>query len=706
MKKFYTYILFLAAISSVFGQHVYHIDSLYTSLQKEKGVGRADIYNALAWEYRKAYPDSTIFYSNKAIDLLQSLNKEERIAQSLNYIGIAYHYKGDQVKSFDYYHMAMDKAIQHVDSLQYAHSLNSLGRLFLTQGDFVKSYDYYFTSLGIFEQLNDEEGLSYSYKSLSDLYQTQNNFLKAQEMSEKAFEIRLQTGNIPGQISMLLELAQIQEHNKNYDKAFDYYLQAKVKAESIDDIINIASINVGISNLYFIQKKYPEALIFAEKALNQTLGTKNLNLSGIIYLQLGKIHYEEKEFAKAESYFQQALDASEKSREFALRQEAHYFLSEICKNRADLHCAYSNFQEYVELQQILNDAEAARSIERLESRLEIEKRERENEILKANQARDQAVIDRQRTYNVALVIIVLAILALVINLWITSMRRRVDNQKLQKKNNHIAVQREEITLQNRKINEQNKELQRHNKALADLNKEKDTLMNIVAHDLKSPFNRIKGIAELLSLSGLNEEQRNYVALLKSISQSGHDLIRDLLDVNAFEYDRRKPEITKVDLHDLLIEKVKGFYADAKSKYIELKMESADSSVFIESDKVYLSRILDNLISNAIKFSAPGKPVILRAGRKNTYVYISIKDFGQGFTEEDKLHIYSKFTKLSAQPTAGESSNGLGLAIVKTLVDRLGAEINLETDFGKGSEFVIKFPNVKSEVTFENLLYQN
>ncbi|ELR73531.1 hypothetical protein C900_02616 [Fulvivirga imtechensis AK7] len=706
MKTLFTFIAFLVMPLMAFSQHVSHIDSLYASLRAVSGVDRVDVYNALAWEYRKSYPDSTIYYGNQALYLLKELKIEGKKAQSLNYIGIAYHYKGDQVRSFDYYHMAMDEAIQHGDSIQYAHSLNSLGRLFLTQGDFLKSYDYYFTALGIFEELNDQEGLSYSYKSLSDLYQTQNNYAKAQEMSEKAFNIRLATGNVPGQISMLIELAQIQEYNKNYEKAFDYYLQAKVKAESINDGINIASINVGIANLYFAQEKYPESLIFAKKALNLAGDTKNLHLVALIYLQLAKIYYEERDFALAELYFKQALKASEKSREYSLRQEAYYFLSEICKSRGDIACSYENFQHSVKLRQILNDAEAARSIERLESRLEIEKRERENELLKANQARDQAMIDRQRTYNVALIIIVLAVVSLVINLWITSMRRRVDNQKLQRKNDHIAVQREEITQQNRKINQQNKELQKHNKALAELNKEKDTLMNIVAHDLKSPFSRINGIGELLTLSGLNEEQRNYVALLKSIAQSGIDLIRDLLDVNAFEYDRRKPEISKVDLHDLLIEKMKGFYADAKSKYIELKMEGADSPVFIKSDKIYLSRILDNLISNAIKFSDPGKPVILKAGRSDNHVFISIKDFGQGFSDEDKIHIYQKFTKLSAQPTAGESSNGLGLAIVKTLVDRLGAEIELETEVGKGSEFTIKFTPTRQEVTYENLISQN
>lgn len=702
MKRFLAvFVMISLAPTGVISQNISQIDSLYSALSKVDGADQIDVYNALAWEYRKSYPDSTLFFTGKALELVEKLKMEGKAAQSLNYMGVAYHYKGDQVKSFDYYNLAMEAAIKHKDSAQYAHSLNSLGRLFLTQGDFVKSYDYYFTALEIFEKINDAEGLSYCYKSLSELYQTQDNYKKALEMSEKAFEIRLATDNIPGQVSMLIELAQIQEHEENFERAFDYYLQAKVKAESIDDIINIANINIGISNLYYIQEKYPEALIFAQKASNMAGDTRNLNLLSRIDLQLGKIYFVEKDFDKARFYFNKVLETASKSRELMLQQDAYYYLAEICEVKGNINCAYENFQRYADVKQALNNAEVARTIERSEARLEIEKKDRENELLLANQARDQALIDRQRTYNTTLAIVVIAILILVINLWVTGRKRRRANEKLQQKNAYIAKQQEEISEQNEMINAQNKVLHKHNNDLEELNNEKDTLMSIVAHDLKSPFNRIKGIGELLSLSGLTEEQRNYVSLLKSISQSGIDLIRDLLDVNAFEFEKRKPEISKVDIYSLLLEKVKGFYADAKSKNIELRMEGGETHIFIHSDRVYLSRILDNLISNAIKFSDSGHPVILKVGRSDNYTFISIKDFGQGFTEEDKQNIYKKFTKLSAQPTAGESSNGLGLAIVKTLVDRIEAEIVLHTELGKGSEFTIKFPS-RVEVAFAKL----
>ena len=109
------------------------------------------------------------------------------------------------------------------------------------------------------------------------------------------------------------------------------------------------------------------------------------------------------------------------------------------------------------------------------------------------------------------------------------------------------------------------------------------------------------------------------------------------------------------------------------------------------DKDYLNRIVDNLISNAIKFSKKNSSIEVSAGHSSSDFWISVKDYGPGFSENDKAHLFQKFKKLSARPTAGETSNGLGLAIVKTLVDRLKGKIELISEQGKGSEFILRFP---------------
>lgn len=669
-------------------QDLSQIKKISEAINGAKGADRVDLFNELAWEYRKSHPDSMLYYTDKAIEHVKALKLKGKLAQSFNYKGIAYHYKGDPIKSFDYYHKAIDEALAFQDSVQYAHSLNSLGRLFFAQGDLIKAYDYYFDALELFKKVNNKEGLSYCYKSLSELYQTQNNYEKALEMSERALKIRQESGNIPGQISLLIELGEIQEHNKHYNKSFDYYLKAKVKAEALNDVINIANTNIGIAHLYCVQKKYSDALHYAQKALKMSGGTGNMTLVSKIHAQLGRTYFLEGKFEKANYYFDKVLKASKLLKNLKLQQEAYYNLAKICEVQGRIDCAYKNFQQHSSVKDSLNNAEVARKIERMESLLEIEKRELENEMLLENQAEIKELnVKQQLKYNLALSAAIIAIFILIIKLWTTGKKRRII---LQRKKT-IAEQQEEIKAKNEMIFYQNQELQNHNRSLAELNSEKDILMSIVAHDLKSPFNSIKGIAELLNLSELNEDQRKYISLLKKVSEDGLNLIKDLLEINAFEEQSSEPTLSDIHIHDFLLGKQEAFQEDAELKQINLKVASSASELFLHSDAVYLSRILHNLISNAIKFSNYGKSVILKAGENEGRIFISVKDYGQGFSEADKQNIYKKFTRLSAQPTAGENSNGLGLAIVKLMVDRLGAEIELHTELGKGSEFIITFP---------------
>jgi signal transduction histidine kinase len=240
---------------------------------------------------------------------------------------------------------------------------------------------------------------------------------------------------------------------------------------------------------------------------------------------------------------------------------------------------------------------------------------------------------------------------------------------------------------------QNERLSRRNQELSDLNHEKDTLMSIVAHDLKSPLSRIEGMTYLLEEDGkLTDEQREYVRMLKAATRSGLDLITDLLDVHMLE-ENVEPNYATFDISKFLFEKTEAFLPGAEAKKIHLNITRVENED-VYTDRDYLDRIFENLLSNAIKFSPKNSVVDIAADRADGEFWISVKDRGPGFSEQDREQMFQKFKKLSARPTGGETSNGLGLAIVKTLVDRLKGEIELVSQQGRGSEFVVRFPQEK------------
>jgi signal transduction histidine kinase len=331
----------------------------------------------------------------------------------------------------------------------------------------------------------------------------------------------------------------------------------------------------------------------------------------------------------------------------------------------------------------------ARQIEKLQFQLEIEKKESENEILKAKKTSDDATIAQQRLENIILIAVITFVSALFFVQYRNSKKKRETNEKLEQQYAEIQKQKQEIA-------DQNEKLEKRNHELSDLNHEKDTLMNIVAHDLKSPLNRIHGLSDLVEVEGnLSNEQNKYLGLIRDSTRSGLDLIVDLLDVNSLEVNR-EPRYSNFNLSLFLNDRVGSFGHYASVKEIEIKLiERNIDDIYL--DQEYLSRIMDNLISNAVKFSPRNSLIIISAEKVNGFYTIEVKDHGPGFSPADKKFLYQKFKKLSARPTAGETSNGLGLAIVKILVDRLDGIIELNSTPGLGSEFTISFPVLK-EVT--------
>lgn len=683
--RFFLFLWLFLPLTAI-SQNLELIERIKSSLPKEETEKRYTILNDLAWEYRFAYPDSTIYYSEIAYQLGQRLNLPKGLARAVNILGIAENYKGERLKAFEYYSRALDIATAQNDSLQIAHANNNIGRLFYEQGILSRSYDYFVTARSIFTAINDSSGLAYTYQSLANLYKSQRDYEKAEENYLKAYEIRLALGNPRDIMSALVYLARHYQDANDPEKAIHYLRLADSTGHTINDEINLAEIKTYLAESYLAKGRLQEAEEISNEGMAVILKKNNLRMMPQAYQTMGLILLQKNDLKGAKKHFTMALDIADRIKDLNGKMEAYYHLWKVSEKLNDRSGSVNHQNQYLILKDSIKDLDLARQVERLQFEIDIQRKEQENSILKADQEKIASKVQQQKLQNLILIVIIGFISMLGLLQWLNAKKRRSINEKLLKQNEEIQSQRGEIITQNDKLSKRNLQL-------SDLNHEKDTLMSIVAHDLKSPLNRIDGLIYLLEMDNkLTQDQRNYLAMMRDATGSGLDLITDLLDVHMIE-ENVEPNYSTFDISDFLLEKTEAFQQRAASKNIHLNIKRVENEE-VFTDRSYLDRIFDNLLSNAIKFSPKNSIVDISADRTEYDFWISVKDRGPGFSNHDQEFLFQKFKKLSARPTAGETSNGLGLAIVKILVDRLKGKIELTTQQGKGSEFTIRFPQQK------------
>ncbi|MBC8111948.1 MAG: HAMP domain-containing histidine kinase, partial [Verrucomicrobia bacterium] len=211
--------------------------------------------------------------------------------------------------------------------------------------------------------------------------------------------------------------------------------------------------------------------------------------------------------------------------------------------------------------------------------------------------------------------------------------------------------------------------------------------------LKSPLNSIKGIMQLFEMENdnLTDEQKEYLRYISSASTRLFNLITDILNVNRIETGKTDLRLEKFNIFHFIEDLVFGLKISADKKNIKIFLESNCKNLEFVSDKSMLAQVMENLISNAIKFSPLGKKIIVWVMKEGDLLRLEVEDEGPGIISEELPLLFDKFKRLSTRPTAGEDSTGLGLSIVKGLIENLQGEISVDSEVGKGSKFTVNFP---------------
>jgi signal transduction histidine kinase len=244
------------------------------------------------------------------------------------------------------------------------------------------------------------------------------------------------------------------------------------------------------------------------------------------------------------------------------------------------------------------------------------------------------------------------------------------------------------------------EIERHVRSreeLTRIDREKGEFLSIVSHELRTPLNTILGFSQLLiegTEGELSESQLEDVRIIQMSGKNLLGLINDILDLSAIESGTIQIHPTTVDVASLARDIDSEFRGQLKSKKTEMRLEVEGETLLAHADRKRVYQIINNLVSNAVKFTPKGT-VTLKAGKRGDFVEVVVSDTGAGIPEDDLGTIFSEFQQ-SGTSTMRSKGTGLGLAICKKLVDMQGGDIAVQSREGKGSTFTFTLPRETGE----------
>lgn len=528
-------------------------------------------------------------------------------------------------------------------------------------GDLEESLEAYLRSIDAARKAQNFQGEANAYGAIAGIYSSASNHRNAMIYFNKAISILRQSHDSVSLASAILNAGDEFLTIKIYDSALLYFREAEIIFQKTDYLIGKAysSGNIGMVLASMGEDNLAEQKIKEATHILEELG--DYYPVCVYLLSMSDIHHQKGDKPAALHYATRSLLLAQ---QYGLKEqisESSLKLSELYMRAGNTDESFRHYKNHIVYRDSVNNLEAVQNMADLRTEYEISQKQLELFEKEEMLAREKWI----RNAFIAAFCVMIFLAALTY--------RNFKNQQRT----------------NQKVTEQKEEIERKNKDLISLNEEKNNLISIVAHDLKSPVNQIKGMISLVRMTcKVDEESATYFDMMEQSSVRLSDMINKILNVEAIEATQLNVILEPVNFSDVVRANVNRSIVEVNRKQIQIQT-SLPENIIVNSDLRYTDQVIDNLLSNAIKFSPPGKNIYITITHHDTTALCEIRDEGPGISESDKKKLFKKYQKLSAMPTSNESSTGLGLSIVKKFVDAMGGEIWCESEPGNGASFFVR-----------------
>lgn len=571
-----------------------------------------------------------------------------------NLLGTAYSRVGNYSESLETYLQMRKLAEDRGEQRMVMGITQNLGNAYSSLGDIPEAVNSYLTSLELAEEVKDTVVIAVVLDNLASLNESDGNYDLAEEYLLRALDLNKKINNRSNQITNHMSFGILYKNWGKYDLAEENYNKALDISEDLDNAIAEIQGLYNFGLLYDEMEEYNQALEMFDRSFEMS---KEYGIGiGAFYNQNGmaNVYVDLGDNKQAVELFEEALLIAESVGAQDLVRETVNNLHETYEKMGDTLSAYPYLKRYMTLRDSLAEAERENALARQEVELGL-RLERENRELA-----EAALKAEERNFKITISLLGILLIVLMITIWLYRNKKEM--------NNKLKIQTEELT---------------------SVNKEKDELLSVLSHDLRSPLSNIKGVVYLVRENVLKGKDINKA--LDEIDAKLQNGINTLTNYLQWAQSQRKginAAIEPINIQQISRNVQEEFTMAARNNNVLILNKIRENSWAL-GDPHMLSVILRNLISNAVKFvpkDGSGK-ILLESEETETDVLIRVIDNGDGISQDQKKNIFKAFSP-GSKNSGGEKGTGLGLSICKELSKKQGGSIGFESTEGEGTTFTL------------------
>ncbi|TCK68619.1 tetratricopeptide repeat protein [Winogradskyella wandonensis] len=675
MKQLILYAICLSAAIS-FAQNA-KIDSLtvrlaYQNQDSTKVETSLLLINEL---YKIEDYNKVLLFIAQTSELSKSLNYNRGLAETTFIKALINNKQENEVEAVSNFETARTYYTSVSDTLGIAKVNNNLGVIEIQRGNYKKGLQNSLSAISIFEEKGLKSELSKAYNNLADAYYNTGFVDKALQYNKKALSVREELDDLEGMMYSLKNLGKLYAKKDDYRRSIDSYERMLMLLDKEDDKSIRGEILPSLGKSYLAIEDLDKAADYLREGLKYSRNQKD-ELGVLKSLNaIGELSIKNKRLKLAEG---QLLEALKLARKLDNEEELLYNLKlnrDLDSTRGFYEDAFNWQNQYYSLKEKL-DKEKEASAKIPESTIE-EISETPTEIIipqKLEKVEDTLTASPEKSKQdlllmYGLIAALVFVTALLIFSYLKSSKEAKSNKAFAKENKKLALK---------------------NAQLEEVNQVKDKLFSIVSHDLKDSISSIKAFLDLLKDGGISKEEFN--ELIPELSENANNassLLFNLLNWSKSQMQNLQPKPELFNIQEIFQIKISLIEKKVNDKGIILIDESRRE--FVYADRSMLEIVIQNLITNAVKFTGKGDVITVSNQDYNGKVLICVEDTGIGISEENQKKLFNAKKNFTTIGTENEKGTGLGLTICKDLVELNNGRIWVESTPNIGSKFFIELP---------------